>query len=267
MKINKLGIKIPKILFLPALAILFLILLPVLNNFWIDLSWFREVGYQNLFLKNIYFKVFVGIGLFLLSFIITILSLSKTIKSIPDTYIDDNDVIDISMTVKKPGKGKLALISAAFSFLISALFTGPIWKEFLLFINQQPFNYTDPIFDNDISFYFFTLPLIENIISPLLFFSIAIIFLNALVYGFYYRKISRQPEQLFNKFGFFLVIFFVLLIGNYYVESLKLIYSTRGSVYGAGYTDILVALNFYYLKMAASLASALTLLWGLKNKA
>ena len=266
MKINKLGIKIPKILFLPALAILFLILLPVLNNFWIDLSWFREVGYQNLFLKNIYFKVFVGIGLFLLSFIITILSLSKTIKSIPDTYIDDNDVIDISMTVKKPGKGKLALISAAFSFLISALFTGPIWKEFLLFINQQPFNYTDPIFDNDISFYFFTLPLIENIISPLLFFSIAIIFLNALVYGFYYRKISRQPEQLFNKFGFFLVIFFVLLIGNYYVESLKLIYSTRGSVYGAGYTDILVALNFYYLKMAASLASALTLLWGLKKQ-
>lgn len=266
MKIKKPGFKIPKIIFLPILIVILFIFLPVLNKFWINLSWFKEVGYQSVFLKNIYFKVFVAIGLFLFSFIITLLTLSKTIKSIPDTYIDDDDVIDISMAVKKPSKIKLGVIAGAFSFLISFLFTGPIWKEFLLYINQVPFNYTDPIFDNDISFYFFSLPLIENIVSPLLFFSIAIIFLNALVYGFYYRKISRQPEQLFNKFGFILVLFFLLLVVNYYVESLKLIYSTRGSVYGAGYTDILVALNFYYLKMAASLASAFFIYWGLKKQ-
>lgn len=266
MKINKPNFKFSKAFLAPILIILFFILLPIINSFWVNLSWFREVGYQNIYLKNIYFKVFVGVGLFLLSFIITSLTLSRTIKSIPDTYIDDNDVIDISMAITKPGKSKILLIAGIFSIVISTLFTGPIWKDFLLFINQQAFDFTDPIFNNDISFYFFTLPLIENIISPLLFFSIAIIFLNALVYGFYYHKISKQPEQLFNKFGFFLVAFFLIMIGNYYVESLALIYSTRGSVYGAGFTDILVTRNFYYLKMAASLISAITIFYGLKKQ-
>ena len=266
MKINKPNFNIPKISFLPFIILLFFVFLPLLNNFWIDLSWFKETGYQSVFLKNIYFKVFVAAGLFLFSIIISVITLTKTIKSIPDTYIDDDDVIDISMAVKKPGKGKILLIAGVFSFLISSMFTGPIWRQILLFINQVPFNHSDPIFDNDISFYFFTLPLIENIVSPMLFFSIAIIVLNAFVYGFYYRKIRKQPEQLFNKFGFFLVIFFLLMVVNYRIESLNLIYSTRGSVYGAGYTDIMVGLNFYYLKMAASLASAFFVFWGLKKQ-
>ncbi len=266
MKINKTEFKIPKITFLPFVIIFLFVLLPLLNNFWIDLSWFKETGYQAVFLKNIYFKVFVGAGLFLFSLLIALFTLTRTIKSIPDTYIDDNDVIDISMAVKKPGKSKIFLISGIFSFVISALFTGPLWKQILLFINQEPFNYTDPIFNNDISFYFFTLPLIETIVSPLMFFSIAIIVLNAMVYGFYYRKIRKQPEQLFNKFGFFLVIFFLLMVVNYRIESLKLIYSTRGSVYGAGYTDILIGLKFYYLKMAASFISAIFIYIGLKKQ-
>ncbi|NCC81576.1 MAG: UPF0182 family protein, partial [Clostridia bacterium] len=265
MKINKQEFKIPKITLLPFLIVILFVLLPILNNFWIDLSWFKETGYQDVFLKNIYFKVLVGAGLFLFSFLIALITLTKTIKSIPDTYIDD-DVIDISMAVKKPGKSKIFIIAGLFSFIISSLFTGPLWKQILLFINQEPFNYTDPIFNNDVSFYFFTLPLIEMIVSPLMFFSIAIIALNALVYGFYYRKIRKQPEQLFNKFGFFLVIFFLLMVVNYRVESLKLIYSTRGSVYGAGYTDILIGLKFYYLKMAAAFISAIFIYLGLKKQ-
>ncbi|MDD4343364.1 MAG: UPF0182 family protein [Eubacteriales bacterium] len=266
MKINKQEFKIPKITLLPFLIVILFVLLPILNNFWIDLSWFKETGYQDVFLKNIYFKVLVGAGLFLFSFLIALITLTKTIKSIPDTYIDDDDVIDISMAVKKPGKSKIFIIAGLFSFIISSLFTGPLWKQILLFINQEPFNYTDPIFNNDVSFYFFTLPLIEMIVSPLMFFSIAIIALNALVYGFYYRKIRKQPEQLFNKFGFFLVIFFLLMVVNYRVESLKLIYSTRGSVYGAGYTDILIGLKFYYLKMAAAFISAIFIYLGLKKQ-
>ncbi len=266
MKINKQEFKIPKITLLPFLIVILFVLLPILNNFWIDLSWFKETGYQDVFLKNIYFKVLVGAGLFLFSFLISLITLTKTIKSIPDTYIDDDDVIDISMAVKKPGKSKIFIIAGLFSFIISSLFTGPLWKQILLFINQEPFNYTDPIFNNDVSFYFFTLPLIEMIVSPLMFFSIAIIALNALVYGFYYRKIRKQPEQLFNKFGFFLVIFFLLMVVNYRVESLKLIYSTRGSVYGAGYTDILIGLKFYYLKMAAAFISAIFIYLGLKKQ-
>ena len=266
MKINKQEFKIPKITLLPFLVVILFVLLPILNNFWIDLSWFKETGYQDVFLKNIYFKVLVGAGLFLFSFLIALITLTKTIKSIPDTYIDDDDVIDISMAVKKPGKSKIFIIAGLFSFIISSLFTGPLWKQILLFINQEPFNYTDPIFNNDVSFYFFTLPLIEMIVSPLMFFSIAIIALNALVYGFYYRKIRKQPEQLFNKFGFFLVIFFLLMVVNYRVESLKLIYSTRGSVYGAGYTDILIGLKFYYLKMATAFISAIFIYLGLKKQ-
>lgn len=266
MKIKNTVIKIPKITFLPLLLVILFVLIPILNNFWIDLSWFKETGYQSVFFKNLYFKVLVGVGLFLSSLLVAFITLKKTVKSIPDTYIDENDVIDISMSVRKPGNKKVLLFSALFSFFISTLFTGPLWKQILLFINQELFNFTDPIFSNDISFYFFTLPLIETIVSPLMFFSIAIIILNALVYGFYYRKIRKQPEQLFNKFGFFLVIFFLLMVVNYRIEALKLIYSTRGSVYGAGYTDLMVGLNFYYLKMAASLASAFFIFWGLRKQ-
>lgn len=265
-KINFNFPKLPKFSLLPLLVIFLAIILPLLNNFWVNLSWFKEVGYSSVFLKNLFFQVSVGSGIFLLSLALAFFTLLKTIRSIPDTYIDENDVIDISMSVRKPSKRKTLTIAAFYSFFISFLFTGPIWRDVLLFINQVPFELADPLFNKDIAFYFFSLPLIENILSPLLFISVTIILLNAAVYVFYYRRLTNLAENLFNKFGLLIAVFFFLLIANYYIASLNLVHSTNGSVYGAGFTDVHVSLRLYYLKMALALLSAITIVTGLRKK-
>lgn len=258
--------QMPKVSFLPLLLVLFLLLLPLLNNFWISLSWFKEVGYSSVFLKNLLFKLSVGVGIFLLTLALSFFTLLKTVRSIPDTYIEENDIIDISMSVRKPNKKKILSIAGLYSFLISFLFTGPIWKDVLLFINQVSFNLADPLFNKDIGFYFFTMPLIENILSPLLFVSVTIILLNAVIYVYYYRRRENLAENLFHKFGLLIAVFFLLLIANFYIQALNLVHSSSGSVYGAGFTDVHVSLNLYYLKMALALLSALSIIIGLKKK-
>ncbi len=79
------------------------------------------------------------------------------------------------------------------------------------------------------------------------------------------EKSENNPNN-FLISSVFSLYFFLLMVVNYRIESLKLIYSTRGSVYGAGYTDILIGLKFYYLKMAASFISAIFIYIGLKKQ-
>ena len=253
-------------LLLPILVVVFFVFLPLLNSLWIDYQWFAEVGYLSVFFTNISARILVFAGMFALVFVSAFITLRQTIKSIPDTYQVDEDIIDITMKVRKPGNLFLALVSGLFAALFSFLFSAGLWKPFLLFRNQTAFGEADPVFANDIGYYFFTLPLLEQLVSLLIFFCLLILVLNVMVHIFYLRNTLKNPEVLVKKFGYFIVVLFLLLALNYRLESLKILYSTRGSFYGAGYTDLLVTLKLYYAKIATSLFAAGLVVWNLKKQ-
>ncbi|RMF06829.1 UPF0182 family protein, partial [Candidatus Woesearchaeota archaeon] len=159
--------------------------------------------------------------------------------------------------------GKIARsVWIVFSLLI-AFFMSSAWKSILLFLNQVPFGIKDPIFGKDISFFVFTLPVYELLAQVSLFVVGFCLIGVSLVY--FYKSITKQGEVVVDQYGNKVLklspakktslprqgrvhlallgtLSFFLLAVNHYLARYEILYSNRGAVFGAAYTDIAVSL-------------------------
>lgn len=263
------------------LAIL-LITLSSIVSFVIDYKWFSEVGYTQIFLKELITKSKVGLPVFLVLTLILFIYF-KTLKRIYDKKMLE---IQSDMISKKINKWIL-LGSAAFSGLLSLLITNALWYNILEFINHTSFNIKDPVFNKDMSFYIFKLPLLEQIYSL----GVTILFMIAVVtIGFFlamfalkgterviedirerridFKDISKQFIELASKqAGLIFGVFFLLLAFSYVLKTYTLLYSPRGVAYGASYTDLNVTLWVYRISVGLALLSAvLVVIAGFRKK-
>ncbi|TVP70318.1 MAG: hypothetical protein EA342_01805 [Leptolyngbya sp. LCM1.Bin17] len=141
----------------------------------------------------------------------------------------------------------LGRLAAMFMSLGFGLILANQWPTVLLALNPVPFNETEPIFDQDISFYIFRLPLwhlVEFWLVGTLVFTLVGVWLvylvanDALSQGRFYGFSPPQQQHLYSLAGaLFLVTSVSHWLGRY-----EILYSQEGVVYGAGYTHIHVLL-------------------------
>ena len=139
------------------------------------------------------------------------------------------------------------------------------WIQILAYLQPTSFNFSDPQFSNDISFYIFALPVL-NLISlwliGLLGSGLIIVFLKYLLSG------NSLSEGRFPGFsGFQIRHLFVLcsmaMLGmalHHWLNRYQLLYSQEGVVYGAGFTDVNVKLPIETVSSILAVAIALWLL-------
>lgn len=261
---NKLA-KLGKVGILIAILLVLAIFLPQIAHFSTDYLWFRELGYQAVFLKFTFAKFAVGFVVFLLVFLLTYCTLQVTTKYQPEVTVENDTVVNVPG--KKAGKRLLALIPALILGLLAGwLSATALWQNILLFLNQTPAGVTDPVFQRDVSFYFFNLSLLETAYQ-LAFLFLSVIFLCNLLTTFYLQGFRKKTVKLMAKrIVYFAVAFLLLLIVGFQLQAAQLLYTQDGSVYGAGYTDLKVTLPMYYLASAACVLAAITLLVGMKKK-
>ncbi len=136
---------------------------------------------------------------------------------------------------------------------------------FLRFLHRQSFNLTDPIFNRDVGFYIFSLPVyhfIQDWLIVALFLSLigtvaiyALAQQNNLAEG---RFIILPHVQLhLSILGVFIFLTFVL---GHWLDLFDLMYSARGVAFGASYTDINVSMPALWLMIAIAIATAAILL-------
>jgi len=248
------------------LALVILIFLPQITHFFTDLLWFQELEYQSVFITWTFAKFIIGGVVFLLVFILSYLTLFFTTKyHQPTATVVDDTVVDAPQ--KKIIKKRLIIIPA----LIMGLFAGwlsatALWENILLFLNQTSANVVDPIFGRDLSFYFFNYSLLETIyyLAMLFFF---IIFMSSLLLTLYLQGPNKHGLKIMGKrIVYFIVCFFLLLILGFLLKAVGLLYQGSGSVIGASYVDVKIALPMYFLASLMCVLSAITLLVGLKKK-
>lgn len=139
------------------------------------------------------------------------------------------------------------------------------WLLFLRFLNRQPFNLTDPIFNMDVGFYIFSLPVYHFVQSWLvvaLFLSLvgaaaiyALAQQNNLAEG---RLIILPHVQLhLSALGIFI---FLAFAAGHWLDRFDLMYSSRGVAFGASYTDINVSLPAQWVMVIIAVAAAAILL-------
>ena len=150
------------------------------------------------------------------------------------------------------------------------------WDMVLRYLYQEPFGSADPIFNKDIGFYVFSLPLYLFVRSGLM----VLLVLAALVTVAWYLKngalqiegefsqteggqpsvpkISVAPRVM--KHLIFLGGIFVLFLAwGYQLKIYGLLYSTQGPAFGASYTDIHIKIWAYRALILVSLGFALVL--------
>ena len=250
--------------------------------FIIDYKWFSELGYTQIFFKELLTKTKVGIPIFI-TLTILLFVYFKTLKKIYNKKMLEFESKDLSRKFNR----WIFVGSAALSALLSLIITNRLWYKILEFVNYTSFGIKDPIFDKDMSFYIFKLPLLEEIYSV----GITILFIIALVTAVFFALIMASKgkesiiqdirdrridiKDIYTQFmtlaskqvGIILGVFFLLLAFSFVLKTYTLLYSPRGVAYGASYTDLHVTLWVYRVSIGLSVLSAvLVVLAGFKKK-
>ncbi|UCF84448.1 MAG: UPF0182 family protein [Desulfobacteraceae bacterium] len=129
------------------------------------------------------------------------------------------------------------------------------WDMVLRYLNQKPFGSTDPIFNRDISFYVFSLPLYILVRNGLIVF---FVFAGLISIAWYLKggalqiigEISQAEgappslpkisisQKAKKHLTFILGILIILMAWGFHLKIYGLLYSTQGPAFGASYTDV-----------------------------
>ncbi|WP_194244029.1 UPF0182 family membrane protein [Nonomuraea phyllanthi] len=128
-----------------------------------------------------------------------------------------------------------------------ALFTGSSfagqWQTWLQFVNGTSFGKTDELFGHDISFYMFDYPFIRMVLNFLFTAVIISIVLAAITHYLYGGFRLQSPGVHASRaarthLSVLLGVFVLLKAVAYWLDQYALVFSDRGFVHGASYTDV-----------------------------
>ena len=127
-----------------------------------DWYWFQEIGLNTFFTTILGTKILLGVGVGIFSFLIIYGNFWLTKRLVVSR--------PLIVRLSQGGVGEfdsrkyIKRLALPVSLMLS-LFTGMVassaWETVLQYLYAVPFNVQDPIFNKDISFYFFELPFIQ----------------------------------------------------------------------------------------------------------
>jgi len=144
------------------------------------------------------------------------------------------------------------------------------WQDIYAFLNQTAFGLEDPIFNRDLGFYFFSLPLIKHIQGILSFLVVLAIGVSGWIYfskNILLFVFSSQTSNVRIKTHLFVLagLFFGCLAFGVWINVFEVLYSSKGVVFGAGYADVHALLPYFKLMMSLlGFQAVLFLIWAFR---
>ena len=230
---------------------------------YVDWLWFTEVGYTQVFTTSLTYKFMLGLvaGLFVAAFLYLNV---KIAAFMPHGFrvSEAENVIELPPTeLIDPLLRRLLLPAALFIGLMAAPQAASNWELLPLFLNPAPFSLNDPLFDLDIGFFVFRLPMFLKIYNWLTFVVTFAAIASAAAY-LLYRGILYGPRGLIfseraRKHMLALAaLFLAVKAAGYYLDAFEVVYSSRGAAFGASYADVYALLPALRILCFLSLAAA-----------
>ena len=245
-------------------------------TFFTNYLWFDAVDLNSVWLKILLTKSALVAATSLLAFVFIFINLRLAVRATPVMDIFESFESQDPLSRFREFVNERFLKYRLWGALGLSLFLGAgasqLWEQVLLFINQQSFGVTDPIFQTDISSYVFGLPLYRLFVSwgfQLVIFTSFIIVLFFIATGALQLRPGRLPEVSSGAkahLSVLLAFIAVLKAFAYRLDSMELLYSPRGKVFGASYTDVIAHLPALNLLILISLFGAVLLLVNIKRR-
>jgi uncharacterized protein len=251
-----------------ALAALLLLALGVLAQaipLYSDWLWFHEVGFTPVFttILSVRGALFTGVALAVLVFLYANLTFAVRTAA-PDVLWELEDQLGLpGRVVIEPIIRRFLPVVVTLISLGSGLRASAHWELALAWLNAESFGTADPLFGRDLGFFVFTLPFWRLLYGWALALLGATLVLTFVLYVLQRSLVltTRGPRLAAGARSHLLILAALLLVVRavgFWLDRFELVYSPRGIVFGATYTDIYASLPVLGVLSILSLVCATT---------
>jgi uncharacterized protein len=244
-----------------------------LLGFWLDLLWFGEIGKTQVFWR----VLGVEIGLGLLTGLGTALIVGGNLWVAQRVAVPSRALVVEESGAKDLRRALVPYLRAfrigvvAVLGLLVGLHGASQWRTYMLWRNHVPFGDSDAQFGRDIGFYVFSLPFQRAVFGWLLFTLLATTLLvvaeHWLLGGIQpTTKGNRVAPQVHAHLSLLLGCIVLLKAWGYRLDQWSLVFSPRGVVTGASYTDVRAQLPALRLLMVVAPVCALLFFLNLRSR-
>ena len=228
-----------KWLLLAAALVSSLVILSILRGLYTDLVWFGELSYSSVYMKILTTKIVLFIIGFSIFAVVCGASLYIAFRWSTGEY-----VVAVPLQIKNFLSKAFIIASLGIIILLGLLFGSSFaskWELFLKAANSVSFQTSDPVFNKDISFYIYSLPVYDFINSWALTVAIVVTIATGAMYFLNYsaRGVGIKFSGNFLVHLSIIASIIMLIIGlGHWIDRWALVLSESGLYYGATYTDI-----------------------------
>jgi uncharacterized membrane protein (UPF0182 family) len=248
-----------------ALALIGLVVfvVPWLVILYTDWLWFREVGYEQIFLRILSARAMLGSGVFLLALAVLYLNLRLAQRGLKRRELtlytaQGPRTIAVDLSQIKP----LLYGGAAVVAVLLALYAAARWDVWLMAWHAVPFGASDPILGRDVSFYVFQLPFLQ-FVQKLLFMitlvaaaAVAAVHVAGQSLMFHPAQGLMASDTARRHLSWLAAVLLLLLGFGAWLGIPDLLTAQSGIVHGASYVDVNARMPVQWLLVLAACAGA-----------
>jgi uncharacterized membrane protein (UPF0182 family) len=241
---------------------------PGFVEFYTDWLWFKEVGFEQVFLRSLTARTTVTAATALVVFALLRVNLAVVFRSLRPRHFTIATTAGPQVIRMDPGRYKPhVMLAAGIAALFMGLYAGSRWETWLYFLYGTPFGKADPILGRDIGFYVFTLPLLEMLYGTLLGTLALVAMVTVAAYVFAgeagldpvrgpYASQSAVRHVATLAAGLLLVLAF-----GAWLQIPQLLTTPSGVVAGASYADVHARMPALRVLIVAALAGVAVTAW------
>ena len=210
-----------------------------------DWLWFHEVQFTSVFVTVLRTQVLLGVVTGVVFFLIFYGNVILARRLAPrEVLMAADDALGLpSPEMLEPYLRRLALPLSVILALIAGWLGTNRWELVLKALNPTPFGIRDPLFDQEVAFYVFRLPLWNSLYGwltgVLILSGLAAIAVYFCARGIQVSPgaISISPRARAHLLALAALLLLLKAVG-YRLDMFDLLFSQRGVIFGAGYSDI-----------------------------
>lgn len=249
-----------KFLLIAAVAVVILLFLSSILNFYTDWLFFVETGFASVFTTTLTAKLGTGLvsGAIMLVFALVNIHYPNRLTFTPrNVFFEGGNIYRLQRDEAARLAAPLSILAAILLALMAGRWGALQWQNVLLFMNGVIVGTNDPVMGKDLGFYLFTMPLLDYARGVAGFMVLAV---AALSTGVYYMRggiaVTESGVSIDQRARMHLAVlaglFSFTVAAGFYLEGFRLLLSGSSTFHGAGYADVHARLLTYRILAAVT---------------
>ena len=253
-------------------VLLLLALVPTAATRYTDWLWFRELGFERVFLLKVAAQWLLGLAVGIGGFLVLAGNARAALRALDEAPVP---LVDRSRAgprthaaLRVQLASTLALPVSALFALVVALMAASEWRTVVQWAHRAPFGVSDPVFGRDVAYYVFTVPLLASaldfvaLVLVLAYVAVVVpIYLARGEIGLHGWRPRVDPLAAVHLGVLTALLLVVTALRTLLVAIPDVLQASHGPLQGASYTDLRVTVPLLRLTALLAVAAAGIVLW------